>query len=185
MNNWLDIVIIVILLFSAIMGWRRGLVRQFFDVAAVLAAYFVALRYGSQFIILLDSYLPFFRFLPAWINNPTPFGFVLGDLLLRLLGFALLFFLVRLFFRLLAGMAHSFFSLPVLGTVNALGGLGLGLLKGILFALILVAVVNLIGTPFWEKALQNSLAASHIIDAWPVVYQQMLHFLMRENPVLL
>ncbi|MBS3901062.1 MAG: CvpA family protein [Dethiobacter sp.] len=185
MSNWLDILIIFILLFSAIMGWRRGLVRQFFDVAAVFASYLVALRYGSQFVLLLDSYLPFFRLLPAWVNNPTPFGLVLGDILLRLFGFALLFFLVRMFFRLLAGMAHSFFSLPVLGTVNALGGLGLGLLKGMLFALILVAVANLIATPFWEKALENSVAASHIMDIWPVVYQQMLHFLMRENPVLL
>ncbi|MBT9168658.1 MAG: hypothetical protein DDT19_02006 [Syntrophomonadaceae bacterium] len=185
MNNWLDILIIIILLFTAIMGWRRGLVRQFFDVAAVFASYLVALLYGRQFILLLDNYLSFFRWLPAWVNNPTPFGFILGDILLRLLGFALLFFLVRMFFRLLAGMAHSFFSLPILGTVNALGGLGLGFLKGMLFVLIIVAVANLIGTPFLDNALQNSLAASHIMDFWPVVYQQMLHFLMRENPVLL
>ncbi|MBS3885768.1 MAG: CvpA family protein [Dethiobacter sp.] len=185
MSNWLDILIIMILLFSAVMGWRRGLVRQFFDVAAVLASYLVALSYGSQFILLLDSYLPIFRWLPDWANNPTPFGFVLGDILLRLFGFALLFFLVRLLFRIMAGMAHSLFSLPVLGTVNALGGFGLGLLKGLLFALILVAVANLIGTPFWEKALQSSFVASHIMEIWPVVYQQMLHFLMRENPVLL
>lgn len=185
MNNWLDILIVIILLFSAFMGWRRGLVRQFFDVVAVFASYLVALRYGSQFIVLLNSYLPFFHWLPAWLNDPTPFGFVLGEILLRLFGFALLFFLVRMFFRLLAGMAHSIFSLPVLGTVNALGGLGLGLLKGVLLVLIIVAVANLIGTPFWQKALQNSLAASQIMDIWPVVYQQMLHFLVPEKPVLL
>jgi len=185
MNNWLDILIIIMLFFSAIMGWRRGLVRQFFDVVAVFASYLVALRYGNQFIVLLDSYLPVSHWLPAWANNPTQFGFALGDILLRIFGFVLLFFLVRLLFRLVAGMAHSLFSLPVLGTVNALGGLGLGLFKGLLLALLLVAVANLIGTPFLEKALHNSLAASYIMDIWPVAYQQMLHFLTRENPILL
>lgn len=185
MSNWLDILIIIILFFSAIMGWRRGLVRQFFDVVAIFASYLVALRYGSQFIQFLEGYLPFFGLLPAWVNNPTPFGFVLGDILLRLIGFALLFFLVRLLFRLVAGMAHSLFSLPVLGTVNAFGGMGLGLFKGLLLTLLLVAVANLIGTPFWETAVQKSLAASYIMDIWPVVYQQMIRFLMGENPVLL
>lgn len=185
MNNWLDLLIIAVLVFSAIMGWRRGLVRQFFDVVAAVASYLVALRYGAQFVQLLDIYLPLFRWIPAWLNTPTPFGFVLGDIILRLLGFFLLFFLARLFFRMMATMAHTLFSLPVLGTVNAVGGLLFGFLKGLLLVLILVAVVNLLGTPFSEKVLDSSVAAARIMEIWPLVYQQMLHSLTRETPIRL
>lgn len=180
MSGWLDLLILSLVAVSAAVGWRRGLVRQFFDVVAVVASYVVALRYGREFILLIDSYVPLFRWLPVWLDYPTPFAFTLGDILLRLFGFFVLYALTRLVFRLLAEFAHSIFSLPLLGTANCLGGLAFGMLKGLLLSLILVAVAQLIGTPFWQRSLRESLAASYIIEIWPVVYQQMVRFLVAE-----
>lgn len=180
MSGWLDLLILSLVAVSAAIGWRRGLVRQFFDVVAVIASYVVALRYGRDFIMLVDSYIPLFRWLPVWLDYPTPFDFTLGDILLRLFGFFVLYALARLVFRLLAEVVHGIFSLPVLGTLNSFGGLAFGLLKGLLLSLILVAVAQLIGTPFWLRSLRDSLAATYITDIWPVVYQQMVRFLVAE-----
>jgi uncharacterized membrane protein required for colicin V production len=178
MMNWLDIALLSLLGLTAAIGWRRGLVLQLFDVASVIVAYVVALRFGRDFVFVLDTYIPVFRWLPRLMDNPTPFGFTLGDVVVRLIGFLLLFFLVRLLFRVVGGMMHSIFSLPVLGTVNALGGMVFGLLKGLLLGLILVAVGQLLETSFWASSLQESSLATFIMEIWPVIYEQMVLFLI-------
>jgi membrane protein required for colicin V production len=180
MMSWLDLLILSLVIFSAVMGWRRGLVRQLFDLVSVIASYIVALRYGTEFILLIDSYIPLFRWLPEWLNDPTPFGFALGDLVLRLLGFFVVYSLVRLLFRAVGELMHGIFSLPVLGTANGFGGMVLGALKGFLLVLLLVAVAQLIGTPFLEKTLRESTAASYIVSIWPVVYEQMVNIFLNE-----
>ncbi|MDW7652139.1 MAG: CvpA family protein, partial [Bacillota bacterium] len=69
MMNWFDILLLAIVLFSAVMGWQRGLIRQLFDLASIVAAYIVALRYGSDFILWLDNVVPLTRWLPAWLSS--------------------------------------------------------------------------------------------------------------------
>jgi uncharacterized membrane protein required for colicin V production len=178
MINWLDIVILFLLAYSAVMGWKQGLVRQLVDVAGVIVAYFAALRYSRDFMLLIDGFIPFFRWMPDFLDQPTMFGVTLGDIVLRLIGFFLLYFLVRLLFTMAGGMLHSLFSLPVLSTLNRLSGTVLGITKGLLFGLILVAVGSLLNTPFWDKSMQGSVIATYVMEIWPVVYEQMTHFLL-------
>ena len=177
--NWLDVFFLVLLFFTVTTGWRRGLIRQLFDVAAVIASYVVALRYGTEFVLWLNHFIPLAQWFPAWFSDSASLGFSLGEVILRLLGFFILFFLVRLVFRLVGGLLHEIFSLPLLGTVNGMGGMLLGLLKGVLLVLIIVAVGQLIHTPFWQQALQQSVVASSVMEILPVVYNQMVHFLLK------
>ena len=183
MINWLDIALIFILILSATIGWSRGLIRQSFDLLAIFASYFVALRYGNDFVTWLSNYLPLVGWLPAWLSQPTLLGFAVGDILARLIGFFLLFFAVRLLFKLVGGLLHGIFSLPVLGTVNGLGGLLFGFLKGFLLVLIFVGAANLISTPYWQRTLTESSVASSILKIVPVVYRQMMEFLLKDLTV--
>lgn len=180
MINWLDLLLLAIVFFGALTGLRRGLVRQFFDVAGVLAAYYVALVYSSLFVAWLGLFVPIDRWLPEWFSAPLPGGFVLGDVLARLIGFILLFFIVRMLAAALSGVMHGIFSLPLLGTVNRLGGLALGMFKGVLLSVILVAVLRLLGTPFWLTTLQESVVAGMVLELLPLVYAQMLNFLLKD-----
>ncbi len=180
MINWLDFVLLVLIFYSASGGWRRGLVRQLFDIAGIVVAYFVALRYSVLFTDWLVQYLPFIRGLPAWFGTELPGGFILGDVLVRLLGFLILFGLVRALLKIFSSIAHGIFSLPLLGTVNGLGGLVLGGLKGLLLIIILVAVLKLISTPFWLLTLENSVIATSILYWLPIVYKQMLEILLTD-----
>lgn len=183
MISWLDIVLIFILILSAASGWNRGLMRQLFDFFASFASYIVALRYGNAFVTWLSNYLPRVPWLPTWLSQPTPLGFAVGEIIARLLGFFLLFFAVRLLFKILGGLLHEVFSLPVLGTVNGMGGLLFGFLKGLLLILILIAAANLISTPYWQRTLRESIMASAILEILPVVSKQMRDFLLKDLTV--
>ncbi|MBS3948121.1 MAG: CvpA family protein [Dethiobacter sp.] len=179
MISWLDVGLAVLVFYSAAAGWGRGLVRQFFDVAGVLAAYFVALNHSDFLLAWLGRYLPLTDWLPSWLDTPLPGGLVLGDVIASIISFVLLFLAVRLFFKALAGVLHGFFSLPLLGTFNGFGGLVLGSVKGIFLALVVVAILSLFPTPFWQRALEQSMAATSILYWLPIVYEQLAEVLLK------
>lgn len=181
--NWLDAALLFLLFFAAVVGYRRGLVRQLFDLAGFFAAYYFALRYAAYITDWLIRYVPFMESLPDYLTDPGPFGFNLGDILLRLISFFLIFMLIRLVLGLVGSFAHQVFSLPLLCTFNALGGSLLGLTKGVLLALILVAVLQLLSTPFWINTLEQSRLAAYVQAVWPVVYRQMIFFLFDRQAV--
>ncbi|HZK25783.1 MAG TPA: CvpA family protein [Oscillospiraceae bacterium] len=180
MMNWFDFLLVAIVVFFAIVGWQKGLVRQLFDLLGVIASYFVALRYSNQFVYWLNQYLP----LTLWFNQlfptPTAWGIDLGAVLIRLVGFALLFGAVSLVFRTTGAAVHSIFSLPILDLVNGLGGLLLGAIRGVFLALILIGAANLIGTPFLARAVTESAIATTVLAVLPVVYEQMLRLLFTD-----
>jgi uncharacterized membrane protein required for colicin V production len=179
MINWLDTVLAVLVFYSAAAGWRRGLIRQLFDVAGVIAAYFIALSYSDSLLPWVERYIPLSRWLPSWFTAPLPGGLVLGEVLASLAAFVLLFFAVRLLLSALAGILHSFFSLPLLGTANGLGGLLLGGLKGLLLALVAVGILSLLATPFWRRTLEESVAATAMLQWLPYVYEQLTEVLLQ------
>lgn len=179
MINWLDVLLFTLIFYCAAAGFRRGLVRQLFDVTGVIAAYLVALYYSGAFMDWLGLYLPLTRWLPSKLDATLPGGLVLGDVITRIVGFVVLFIAVRLVLKAVAGVLHGIFSLPLLGTLNGLGGLLFGALKGILFSLILVGLLSLPATPFWRRALEDSVLATSILYWLPVVYWQMKDVLLK------
>lgn len=179
MINWLDAALAVLFFYSAVAGWRRGLIRQLFDVAGVIAAYFIALSYSDSLLLRLERYIPLSRWLPSWFAAPLPGGLVLGEILASLVAFILLYFAVRLLLSAAAGILHSFFSLPLLGSFNGLGGLLLGGVKGLFLALVAVGILSLFATPFWRRTLEESAVATAMLQLLPFVYEQLTEVLLK------
>lgn len=180
MINWLDFVLLAILFYSVAGGWRRGLIRQLFDIIGILAAYYFALNYSFIFMAWLERYIPLTRWLPDWFGITLPGGLVLGDVLVRLVGFVLLFIMVRVVVQAAAAVLHGIFSLPLLGTINAMGGLVLGAVKGALLVIILVGLLSLVATPFWINALRQSVVAQLVQEWLPVAYEQLRETLLND-----
>lgn len=178
MINWLDFVLLAMLFYSVVGGWRRGLIRQLFDIIGILAAYYFALNYSLVFMTWLDQYIPLTRWLPDWFGITLPGGLVLGDVLVRLVGFVLLFMIVRFVVRAAATVLHGIFSLPLLGTINAIGGFALGAVKGVLLVMIMVGLLSLITTPFWMNTLRQSVVAQLVMEWLPVVYEHLRETLL-------
>ncbi len=99
---------------------------------------------------------------------------------MRLLGFSIIYFAARLFFGVLSSLLHGIFSLPVLGTVNCFAGMILGTAKGLLLTLIMIAALSFVSVPLLQQAMEESVAATYFNYWWPVVYQQMTDYLLRD-----
>lgn len=174
MLNGLDVALLVLCFYLAVSGWRRGLIRQLFDITGIFIAYFVALQYSSVLISKISEIIPLEQWLSNGVGGGVLEGFDLAPVLLRIIGFLLLFALVRLGVQLVAGLFHSVFSLPVLGTVNGFGGLILGGLKGLLFSAVLVGLLSLINTHYWQNLLAGSRVAGAFRFWLPSLYELLM-----------
>lgn len=175
--NWLDLLLALLFFYCLFSGWRRGLIRQVFAVAGIIASYLAAIRFSSDFADWLEKILPLSKWLPQQFNSPVLPALSLGDIILYLLCFAIIFGLVSRLFEFAGAAAHEFFSLPVLGWVNGAGGMLLGAIKGAAIILIIVAAARLTGIPFLTAALKDSVLAEAIFLWLPVVYEQMIEVL--------
>ncbi|NLZ94007.1 MAG: CvpA family protein [Firmicutes bacterium] len=178
--NWLDFLLLIVIIFFAFTGWQKGLVRQLFDVAGVIASYFVALNYGNEFILWLNNYLPLSRILSQWLPQLAAQGINLADVVARLIGFALLFSAVTFIFRFAGNIAHHIFSLPVLGLLNGLTGMFLGAVKGIFLGVFIIGIATLVGTPFFAQALAESSLAGIVLSILPFIYDQMMALILTD-----
>jgi len=135
--NWLDIVLAVLLLVTAVWGVVRGLVRQAIGIAAVIAGLILASRYYRE------ASTPFRRLMD-------------NELLAHFLGFVVL-FLVVLAAGALVGFLLTKAMKGPLALVNRLFGGALGLAKGVLLGGI--AVFALLTFDIERRALESSKLA--------------------------
>lgn len=112
MANWIDLTVLAILGLFGLRGFFRGLFREVFSLAGLLAGFVVASRYsdaaaawGAQFWTL------------------TPFFF-------KAIAFVALFFMVYFCFSVAGWLLHRSEKLLFLKTINRLGGVVVGVGKG-------------------------------------------------------
>ena len=120
LENWVDVIIIFVLAAYALQGLQRGFILGLLDLAGLVLALFVALRFYPAGVALLTPYVP----LPDALLKPIAFlglwllSDVVVTLLLRVVGV----------------------PLRLLGRLSSLNGL-LGLLPGVLKGGLVVALV--------------------------------------------
>lgn len=132
--NWLDFVLIIILITSTIVGIIKGFVKQIFSILAVIIGLILALSFYSRF---------------SWVYRRM----TSNELLAHFLGFVTIFFVV---FGL--GLAASYiFSKLAKGQLmvfnNVLGGL-FGFLAGLLVCGVIVFALS--AFPINKKVLKKS-----------------------------
>ncbi len=137
--NWLDIVILVVLVFNVYLGLQRGLIRSVFGLIAVALGLFVAVM-GTPF---LSSILA---------------QFFVNDQLSRILAFVIFFLVIYLLVVMLGKMIHDSAKNPLVIPLNLLGGGLIGFLKGTIILLFFIVPVlqNPLLSPQVSKALDNS-----------------------------
>ena len=151
MFNWLDIVLLVILAITLILGCIKGLVRQFVGILAVIIGMILALTF-------YHSIGTFYRPL------------VSNDSIAHFLGFLSVFFIFLLLGWLVSRMFSKAMKGPFKFLNHVLGGF-FGLLKGtlicgiIVFALLVFAVNTkaLEGSMIAPSCLKMTMAVVHLV----------------------
>lgn len=169
MLNALDIFLLLIFSFFIVSGFSRGLVAQLVDLTGFFVALYLAATVGGRFAFFLVETLDF---IPDTFFSENS---LLGYFLLHLAGFILVYFLVRLAFQVLGKALKVATDLPVIGTLNGLGGALVGALKGFLLLIILVSIGSHIPSEFFQDLLGRS-----VISALAVSYIPLLVELVRE-----
>lgn len=145
--NWFDILLLVIIAITVIIGAVRGFLRQIIGLTAVILGLFLAIKYYSY--------------------AGDIFAFIRNEIFAQLLGFFLIFVTV-----LCIGWAINLLLAKAIRgpfkSMNRLLGAGLGLVKGVIICT--VVVFGFLVFPVNAKALENSQLAPYCIEIASVAY---------------
>jgi membrane protein required for colicin V production len=147
MFNWLDILLLVIIAITVIIGALRGFVRQIIGLLAVILG-----------LILAIKYYPY---------GKVVFTFLRNEVLAQLFGFFLIFVIVLsvgwVINILLAKAVRGPFK-----SLNHFMGAGLGLIKGILICV--VVVFGFLVFPVNTRILEESILTPYCMEIADTAY---------------
>lgn len=174
--NWVDMILVVMLIKNALQGFSRGFVITIFKMVGTVVAIYIGVFYKDLVIdflkvkLSLDTFLAYFitpkvpDIKPGYTEVITTSGLV--DLMLSVIGFLFVFMIARLAFLLPSFFMESIVKASKLSITNRFLGLILGLARCFLGIALLSAVM----TPFMimrsggllEKGMTESFILMHI-----------------------
>lgn len=172
--SWMDILLVIILVLSALDGLKRGLIKQLIQLAGVIVAIVLAYKWGPALGQSLTGVLK--------IEERFSAISAVADIVYNALGYLLVFLGVLVLARLAAVAVGSIARVPVLGAMDKLGGLVVGAVRGALIVLALVWVLNVVPIPSLENAVGSSGIARAFLQVAPRLYQHIKEVI---NPQLL
>lgn len=148
--NWLDIVIIVILVVPTFLGFRRGLIGTILPLVGIVLGVIVAGRgYGSMA-----------NWLSNWLESPAQ---------AKIVAFILIFILFMIAITVVTKLVRGFLGFLLLGWIDKFGGLVFGLVMGGVVAGALLSIVSRFFTSRVEATVADSALAAFLLDKFPFV----------------
>lgn len=148
-----DYLVLAIIGISAVLGFMRGLIKEVLSLIAYVAAFIAALWWGPSVSLWLGP----------WVSN---------DLLRIVLAYGCIFILVLL----LVGLVNVTLSTLIdrTGLTPADSGMGVlfGIMRGLLFVLILVGLAGhtpLVNELWWQNSALAPLAVNAIVHVKPML----------------
>jgi membrane protein required for colicin V production len=145
--NWLDILILVLLIISAISGLVNGFIKTLFSLVGLVVGVVLAGRY---YLSLADH-----------------LGFIHSENAAHIVAFLIIFLLVILVATILGIIFTKIVSAILLGWLNRLlGGVAGVVMGGLAIGAILALWVHFMGS---SDTFANSALASFLLDKFPLV----------------
>lgn len=151
--NWLDIVILVLIIISTLIGLRIGIIKAVLSLAGVIAGIILAGRYHAALAERL-SFIPQAN-------------------LAKIVAFAIILVGVMLITAVIARLMNWLISAVMLGWLNHLGGAVFGFVFGAILCSALLAIwAKFMGA---EGAISGSTLAAILLDRLPLVLSLLPH----------
>ncbi len=145
--NWLDIVILILIVIPTLIGLKTGIVKALFTVAGMIVGVVLAGRFSES----LGGALTFISD-PGWA---------------KIAAFAIILIVVMVIASILAVVIKWVVSAVLMGWVNRLGGAVLGFVMGFVFCGVLLTMwVNFLGI---GSTVADSALANLLLDGFPVI----------------
>jgi len=146
--NWLDIVIIVVIVLLGIAGLRQGMIRTVFGIAGLIGGIVLAGRYYDELAALL------FPSSATWAN---------------IVAYAIIAIATLVVAGVIGWLLAKLVNFAALGWLDRLVGFILGIvIGGLLCAAILAIVVKYY--PGMEATINQSVIARFLVGGFPLLY---------------
>lgn len=175
--NWLDYILVFIIILNLYSGFRHGFISQVVKMASIFIAIYLAVFWSS----VLKGYLVKYLKLDELISVISQNGEVsvwLTEIMLNIIAFMLLFMLIGLILKIITGRLKILNRIPVIGPINALSGGLLGAAKGILIIFLIVALLSLIETDFMIDTVDASVLVALSDHYMPLFFSLIMDFIM-------
>ncbi|MDD4568674.1 MAG: CvpA family protein [Tepidanaerobacteraceae bacterium] len=171
--NWVDIVIALIFLKSALQGFSRGLILSAFKTVGVIVALYMGVFYREVAVDFMKNHFAMETFLsgilltPAIVDN-TALSVInvnsIIDMAMGALGFFLVFLGVQIVFLIPAYFIDGLIKISSLTPLNRVLGAFFGLARTALWFALLSAVVSPFFLAFPGNWLDKGLGNSYILN---------------------
>lgn len=188
--NWMDIVIVVILLIGTLTGMRRGFVASITSVACVIVSIVVAKMYYKPVAMFLLTHTPlkdslvkfmvekkvlqgFNGFMPGGTVPTFYSDYFMQDIhtfvsiaIINLISIIGVYLAARFVLAFVEGYIKEAAEMPGLNEINRIGGGAIGLAKTVLILLLIFAAIipmsNVLPWQGFKEAVQSSLLAKYL-----------------------
>ncbi len=153
--NWLDALIVVILILSLVMGFINGLVKEVASLAALVLGIWGAIKFSSFTAAKLYDY------------------FDMTGRYVGIIAFIITFALIVVVIHFIGILADKIVNMASLGFINRILGIVFGLLKSVLIMSVCFSILNAIDAkkPFLpKKTLEESRLYHPISDIAPAIF---------------
>ena len=164
--NLVDIIVIVIIIFGGIVGYKRRFIGELVHFCGFIVMLLAAFLFKNPVAALLYEHLPFINFGGIFKGIS-----VLNILLYEVIAFLLVFSVLYLVLRILLGISGLIEKLLratiILGFFSRIGGMIVGAIESYVIIFMILFVANL---PFLHiSGLENSKYADKILTHTPVL----------------
>lgn len=174
--NWLDYVLIFILILNFYNGLRYGFVRQIVGMASLFIALYLALFWSGDLRIFFEKNLRLGEVISVLVSNGDTSLWLTG-VLLNIISFLVLFALVTFILTFFCGKLKYLNRIPIIGTLNVLLGGLFGAVKGVIIVFLIIALISLIPTGYWINTLDASVVVALFGHYMPLLYSFIVDYI--------
>lgn len=170
--NSVDMGLIGLFLISIVYGHHKGFVRLAIGIVGLLASFAIAYSFSQDTAVFLQEQFP----LPTESTNPLFQAFLsmssFHPLIYIVIAFVVLFFMIRIVFRLLGNVLQVFAELPVISFLNRSLGAVVGGLMLILLLSVSVHFVDRAPDGNWKRLFYQSDIMQYMLQISPFISEQ-------------
>ena len=164
--NIVDIIILIILAFGALLGFKRGFTKQLVSLVGIFAIIILSFLFKNVVSVFLYNNLPFINF-GGIFKDIT----VINILVYEIKAFFIIFMLLTLVFKILLKVTTIFEKILkwtiILGIPSKILGAILGIIQNYIYVFIVLYLLVIPTADF--KLLDNSKVANTILNKTPIL----------------
>lgn len=179
------LVLLLFLLFGFLMGLKRGFILQVFHLVGFIIAFTVAVVYYSKLATRLELWIPY----PELSGDGTWAHFLqslpLEKGFYNAIAFAIIFFAAKIILQIIASMLDFVTYLPILHSINKIGGAILGFVEVYLIMFIILYIFALTPMASVQSWINDSSLALFIVEHTPFLSEKVkILWLSQMNSIL-